>query len=119
MHIGSPRTPDSSPIPQTHQGGTPPKKPKYKVIFNIPDNVVALAPNFDCPIEPPLSSELPLTTEEGVFVPVTSNTPPPNSKAKGKQPLLSSPTNQRGHPYWKDNLNVSRPQDSPSHLDQA
>ncbi|PKI54332.1 hypothetical protein CRG98_025268 [Punica granatum] len=118
-HIGSPCTPDSSPIPQTHQGGTPPKKPKYKVIFNIPDNLVALAPDFDCPTEPPLSSEPSLTTEEGAIAPITSNTLPPDPKTKGKQPLFSSPTNQRGYPYWKDNLNVYGPQDSTTHMDQA
>ncbi|PKI37472.1 hypothetical protein CRG98_042134 [Punica granatum] len=44
---GSPHTPYLSPKPPTHRGDTAPKKLKFKIIFNIPDNLAALAPDFD------------------------------------------------------------------------
>ncbi|PKI47069.1 hypothetical protein CRG98_032545 [Punica granatum] len=64
----SPHTPYLSPKPLTHRGDTAPKKPKFKIIFNIPDNLAALAPDFDVQSD----------TEDGAIAQTPSQSPLPS-----------------------------------------
>ncbi|PKI64159.1 hypothetical protein CRG98_015434, partial [Punica granatum] len=82
---GSPCTPNVSPNPPIHQGGTTSTKPKYKVQFNIPDNLPALVPDFDFSPDLSPNSDLSPTTEEGVVGATPSRDPPLGFKTKGKE----------------------------------